>query len=258
VLLVKLGNEDHLEATTEELEKMKEFAKRFSLPKLMTVVRAFDHAAQHTSIGWQPGLQLELAAVRTIETEEEATNNSEKKTIASDTSRISTNNNETIKQHKAQIEASKNEKPDDKSENKKLAHVSREISEKKEPANIPNPINGDKGMDAIKNQWKEIRIAAKEISPETAALLNSSRSTEIKNGRLILGFSSPVLREKMEAGQNLENARKAIKQVSGVDIQIDCRVAGKEESNVPEGVEVDHDGMVGAALRLGGKITKED
>ena len=98
----------------------------------------------------------------------------------------------------------------------------------------------------------------KEISAETAALLNSCRSTDIKNGRLVLGFSGPVLRDKMETGQNLDNARKAIKKVTGVDIQIDCRVAGKEESAVPDGVEVDHDGMVGAALRLGGKITKEE
>jgi hypothetical protein len=119
-------------------------------------------------------------------------------------------------------------------------------------------VSGDGSTDSIKNQWKDIRIAAKEISPETAALLNSCRSTEIKNGRVVLGFSSSVLRDKMETGQNLDNARKAIKQVTGADLPIDCRVAGKEERAVPEGMNVDHEGMVGAALRLGGKITKEE
>jgi DNA polymerase III subunit gamma/tau len=258
VLLVKLGNEDHLEATTEELERLKEFAKRFTLPKLMIAVRAFDHAAQHTSIGWQPGLQLELAAVRTIETEDEATGSNENKTTLSNISKTSTSNYPQSKPHKPQIEVRKNDKPDEESAKEKQTHTSYETKEKKEPEGITTSIKSEDSITEIKNQWKEIRTTAKEISPETAALLNSSRSTEIKNGRLVLGFSSPVLRDKMEAGQNLENTRQAIKQVTGVEIQIDCRVAGKEESSVPEGVEVDHDGMVGAALRLGGKITKED
>ena len=126
------------------------------------------------------------------------------------------------------------------------------------PLAITQPANSGGSIGNLKSQWNEIRAAAKEISAETAALLNSCRSTDMKNGRLVLGFSGPVLRDKMEAGQNLDNARKAIKKVTGADIQIDCRVAGKEESAVPDGVEVDHDGMVGAALRLGGKITKEE
>jgi len=134
----------------------------------------------------------------------------------------------------------------------------RENTEKKESAEMPKPVSGDGSIAAIKSQWKEIRVAAKGISPETAALLNSCKSTDMKKGRLVLGFASVMLRDKMETGHNLENARQAIKQVTGADVLIDCRVAGKDESAIPEGVEVDHDGMVGAALRLGGKITKEE
>jgi hypothetical protein len=37
---------------------------------------------------------------------------------------------------------------------------------------------------------------------------------------------------------------------------IDCRVAGKEEPAIPDGIE--RDGMVGTALSLGGKITKKE
>ena len=73
VLMVKMGNTEQVEATSEELDKLKEFAKRFTSQKLFSAIRAFDHAAQHTSIGWQPGLQLELAAARTIEPEEAGT-----------------------------------------------------------------------------------------------------------------------------------------------------------------------------------------
>ena len=71
VLLVKLSSADQIEATKEELDKLNELAKRFSPQKLLAAIRAFDHAAQHASIGWQPGLQLELAALRSIDSEEE-------------------------------------------------------------------------------------------------------------------------------------------------------------------------------------------
>jgi hypothetical protein len=72
----------------------------------------------------------------------------------------------------------------------------------------------------------------------------------------VLGFSSELLRSKMENGHNQDNARQAIKQVTGIDIQIDCRVTGKEEQTIPDGI--DREGMVGTALSLGGKITKKE
>ncbi len=258
VLMVKMGNTEQVEATTEEMKKLKEFAKRFTSQKLFAAIRAFDHAAQHTSIGWQPGLQLELAAARTIEPDEagaESTNGAKP---------ASTAPVQPITQQKSALNHLV-----ERSAGKDIQHQTPINSKEKTipPSGSAEEKNGSQdevqpassgSIGNLKTQWNEIRAAAKEISAETAALLNSCRSTDIKNGRLVLGFSGPVLRDKMETGQNLDNARKAIKKVTGVDIQIDCRVAGKEESAVPDGVEVDHDGMVGAALRLGGKITKEE
>ena len=71
VLMVKMGNAGQMEATTEEAKKLKDFANRFDLQRLMAAIRFFDHAAQHTNVGWQPGLQLELALARSIESEDE-------------------------------------------------------------------------------------------------------------------------------------------------------------------------------------------
>ena len=113
-------------------------------------------------------------------------------------------------------------------------------------------------MGNINARWKEIRDSAKEISPETAALLNSCRSVTIKRGRLVLGFASQVLSSKMENGQNIKNARTAIRNVTGADLEIDCRTAGKEMDKIPEDMDIETDGMVGEALSLGGKITKKE
>ena len=85
--------------------------------------------------------------------------------------------------------------------------------------------------------------------------MNSCRSVSANKGRLVLSFATDFVRSKMENGKNQENAREAVRQVTGVDIDIDCRVAGQEETEFPEGI--DRDGMVGTALSLGGKITKK-
>ena len=258
VMMVKMGNAEQVEATTEESEKLKEFAKRFSLQKLLRAIRAFDHAAQHTSVGWQPGLQLELAAARTIEPEEEKVSRElETKPASITAAKPAMSHNPPVKRPQEQNAVRQDQKQVKEPVKEKPAQPPQESTEKKESVEMPKPASGN-DADAIKSQWKEIRAAAKEISPETAALLNSCRSTDMKNGKLVLGFSSTVLRDKMETGQNLDHARQAIKQVTSVDVQIDCRVAGKEDNSVPEGMEVDRDGMVGAALRLGGKITKEE
>jgi hypothetical protein len=62
----------------------------------------------------------------------------------------------------------------------------------------------------------------------------------------------------MENGHNTSSAKQAIKQVSGIDMEIDCEVAGKENTQLPADLDVDQDGMLGAALSLGGKMTKEE
>ncbi len=259
VLMVKMGNIEQVEASVEELEKLKEYAKRFNLQKLFTAIRAFDHAAQHTSIGWQPGLQLELAAARVIEPEDAGSGKAAEVTPAITAPMKLNSPQSTGQKHSLEQSASREmQHREPESVREKPIHLHEAIKEKNKPNDDNQAASSEGSIGNLKTRWNEIRAAAKEISAETAALLNSCRSTDVKNGRLVLGFSGPVLRDKMETGQNLDNARKAIKKVTGMDIQIDCRVAGKEESAVPEGVEVDHDGMVGAALRLGGKITKEE
>ncbi len=259
VLMVNMGNMQQVESTPEELDKLKDFAQRFAPQNLISAIREFDHASHIASIGWQPALLLELAAARFIEHEKTSTEGVKDITqpAVAPITKIS-QQNQTVKRAEEIpiVKEVKNQAPDVGKE--KPVNVSHDAQEMKEPFGDHGHTNADGSIGSLKSRWNEIRAAAKEFSAETAALLNSCRSMEMKNGRLVLGFSGSVLRDKMEAGQNLDNARKAIKKVTGADIQIDSRVAGKEESSVPEGVEVDHDGMVGAALRLGGKITKEE
>jgi DNA polymerase III subunit gamma/tau len=248
ILMVKMGNKDQLEIEDEKQGKLEKYANQFGMNKLLTAVKLFDRSSNSNNAGWQPGLQLELAVTQlacenTLSELSSIIENESTTQIQPGTSREDQINTRKSKPKLAEKESQikdetkfKDEKQESKIEKK--AQVSDE--------------------NTIQTRWKEIRAVAKSISPETSALLNSCKSTNILRGKLELGFLSPILQSKMENGQNIENAKQAIKKVCGVDIEIHCVVADKEKSPLPAEIEVDHDGMLGAALSLGGKISKED
>jgi len=251
VLMVKMGNMELLETALEERDRLEALAKRFKMSKLLDALQSFDRAAQYTSVGWQPGLQLELAVIRLTQNDDNKTKQG--KNNPTNVKRKSTRRKQIV-QKKPSSGYDKKEltqkKPDDPQE--KMA------KEKHENTSTPGETKNDKQSDAnaVQAQWKEIRAAAKLISPETGALLNSCKSISIRRGRLVLGFSSGILQSKMENGHNISSAKQAINQVSGMDIEIDCEVTGKEKTQLPADLDVDQDGMLGAALLLGGKMTK--
>jgi DNA polymerase-3 subunit gamma/tau len=255
LLMARMGNADQLEATPEEQQKMRAIAERFPLEKLLAAIQAFDHAAQQTSLGWQPSLQLELALTRLttqpaqsapeIVRDEHPSVPVQPKKTAQSKAAAETGKTAPPAQKKTQVEAPPKKSAEEKQKTPAV-----------EPETRPARPAAEGDLEQIKASWKEIRQAARKISPGTAALLNSCRSVSANKGRLVLSFATDFVRSKMESGSNRENARAAVRQVTGVDIDIDCRVAGQEESEFPEGI--DRDGMIGTALSLGGKITKKE
>ncbi len=63
VLLMKLGNADQVDATSEMRARMAEHAVAFDAPQLLEAIRLFNSAATDTRSSWHPGLALELAVV---------------------------------------------------------------------------------------------------------------------------------------------------------------------------------------------------
>jgi DNA polymerase-3 subunit gamma/tau len=261
VLMVKMGNADQVESTTEEAQKLKEFSNRFDLQRLLFAIRSFDQAAQHTNVGWQPGLQLELALARAIETKDEDQPAESKKKAE--------------KEHSLPVQS----KPVSRAASETPIKQSHPSTHKTEPAvqmkpetspkDISSPeksqedtpvlqSTGSGGAESIKEKWREIRYKAKEISPETGALLNSCRTMDVIKGKLVLGFTGELLCSKMENGRNLDHAREAVKAVTGADLPIECRVAGENDVSHTADPDVEKGGMVGAALSLGAKITKKE
>jgi DNA polymerase-3 subunit gamma/tau len=260
VLMFKMGNSDQVDATTDEARKLKVIANRFEMQRLLTAIRVFDQAAQHTSIGWQPGLQLELALARSIGSSDEvqAAVKGEETDSHPTRNAFKAHTNPAVpptksKHSKTATETSKTEA---QNQHKDTAEKVETVSDDLEPDINKRKPTAEAG--AIQEKWREIRYKAKEISPETGALLNSCRSVDIVKGKLVLYFTGELLCSKMENGNNIDNASEAVKAVTGADLSIECRVAGENGKGQAEDPDVEKDGMVGAALSLGAKITKKE
>ena len=114
------------------------------------------------------------------------------------------------------------------------------------------------GIQKLQENWNAIRAEVKKILPQTEALLHSYKSLQIKEGALVIGFSSEVLKSKMDTADNLALTQDAIQKVLGVKIQVQCTVVGNKSNTASTDSGIDADGIVGAALNLGGKLVHRE
>ncbi|MEZ0395349.1 MAG: DNA polymerase III subunit gamma/tau [Anaerolineales bacterium] len=113
----------------------------------------------------------------------------------------------------------------------------------------PSPGNTD--LAQVAKAWKQIRALIKPQSASLEGLLNSCTLLEIKDGTLVLGFSSDVLCSKADKPEQLELIRQAIAAVTGLRLSVRCVVSNVRQ---PRRGEVRADGMVAAALKAGGEV----
>ncbi len=111
------------------------------------------------------------------------------------------------------------------------------------------------GIDELIKSWKDVRAAIKPAHPAVEALLNSCKPVDVRGDQLLLGFQSETVRALMDKPENLEVTRKAIADVLGVALTVQCVVTNAKGKLPPN---ISQDGMVAAALNHGGKIVDMD
>jgi DNA polymerase-3 subunit gamma/tau len=243
LMLIRLDNKDQVDVTKELLDQMIQQAKAFELPRLLNTLRIFNTAASEVRSGWQPGLLLELAVAETMEEPAappapvHASHAVEKAALAAKPAPQTVAPVSKPAPATAPVEAPK-------------------AAPTKSAA--PAPTTGAISQTEIQQNWTKIRAEVKKINAKTEGLLNSCRAITVKDGNLVLGFASDLLKSKMETSENLEVTQKAVAQVVGVNIPIVCVVASGKLSIAATDEDVDGDGIVGAALNLGGKIVQKD
>ena len=223
---------------------MKNQAQMQETANLLEWIRLFNLAINDVRTSWQPSLALEVALVQAVE--------GNKMQVQFPRAAIQANPARVAKEDSL---TNQNQAQPIKEDISVPPTAGNEPVEKEIPPAIPNPgINIQK----IQENWNAIRVEVKKILPQTEALLHSYKSLQFKEGALVIGFSSEILKSKMETVENLAITRDAIQKVLGVVVRVQCVVVGNKSTNVSADMEIDADSIVGTALNLGGKLVHRE
>jgi DNA polymerase III subunit gamma/tau len=217
LMLVKMGNADKVNTTAEERIDMAKHAKGFETPEILRLIRLFNQSATQIRGSWQPSLSLEMAY----------------------------------------IEGHLGEKPASEQGNIKLATKEKDFTAVPvidSPIKINKNISGtdSKTEKELRTKWKEIVNLVKEQNPSTTGLLKESDRV-FQNGTLTFRFRSKMLKDKMEQPEHIDAIKSAIKNSLSSNIKVICELSSVSQESLPE--NVDQNGPVGTASRLGGKLT---
>jgi DNA polymerase-3 subunit gamma/tau len=239
LLLIKMGNEKLVEATSEIRSEMLTQSEEIQLARLLVGIRAFNRAAAERKTTWQTSLPLELAFIEAGETDGD--------------------NPETKTPPKAeQVHNTKTAKTKVVPETLKPEPRKGDRDLKSNPP--PGPIEGKLSFEIVVSRWREVLQAARGHDPRVQALLNSCRPLNLEGGLLIIGFGSDLLRDKMEKAHNLQIAINALEEVFGGKIGLRCILSeswkqGDTADNQPPPME--DGGMVSTAIReLGAHVVE--
>ena len=239
VLLIQMGNPSQVELTADVRSRAKAHAAGFSQADVLRMIKSFNEAASDQRGGWQPSLPLELALAGVLERPVEVPSTPGATAPAKTASDSKKGTPAQVKNTPMTLYQSADPRGEAASSPEKRAQESvREGT----PALTLKQIAG---------VWKQVCAAIKPHSTSLNALLNTARLLEVKDGLLVLGFQSELLRSKADTPEQMKITRAALVEALGVEVAVRC-VVSKAKQSAPPNVKAD--GMVAAALKAGGEI----
>ena len=230
VLLMKMDNADRIDVPENLIPTITSHSKKITMKELLDLIRVFNNAANDRGASWQPTLPLEMAFLEGLEV-------------------IKTQGTEPIKSERPQPKAKKDSpKPVEKTPQE------QKPSPKETP---PSKIEKDGQQPlTVLQQWRKILEGVREVNPVTQGILNSCKPLGIKDNQLVLSFQSDAIKEKIDGGDHIKVTEDAIEKVIGVRLPVLCVVGGKDQADLPDGV--DPDGLVAAVVwDLGGSYVSD-
>jgi len=249
ILLARNGNISLVDTTPEIRETIARHAQKLQTRHVLTAIERFNNAASDTRrSGWQPGLGFELALAETIESI--SAENSATKPVQQTADQPPVSTPRKVEEPAVEVKI-----------NNDVIKPTEEVFSKPQASGVTiektpeqPPVEGN-AFAIIANNWRKIGEAARKVNPATQALLNSCKPSSLKDGVLIIAFSIDLLKAKMEGNDHIENTRRAVQSVTGLDYPIRCIVSSVKPSGGMEKISAEKDGMVSAALRdLGGQV----
>ncbi len=228
VLLLKMGADAPPDLTPETLAAMQAYARSFDLPFLLGAIRAFNEAASSAGTAWQPSLGLELALAESLALE------------ASPAASAAPVPAPKRKMETAPRPASVQPTPPPAQSRVEAASpaASRAAAAAAPAAAV--------SLDEVRQVWAQVKNAVRRVDGSLNGLLNSATLLEVKDGVLMLGFASEVLREKAARPEKIQTTERFLREALGRPLRVACVVGRGTQHN-------GESSMVATALRYGGK-----
>lgn len=230
VLLMKMDNADRIDVPENLIPTITSHSKKITMKELLDLIRVFNNAANDRGASWQPTLPLEMAFLEGLEV---------------------------INKEGAVPRESGSPQPKvKKTSPKPVQKTSQEqVPSPKEPPPSKTEKDGQQPLTVLQ-QWRKILEGVREANPVTQGILNSCKPLGIKDNQLVLSFQSDAIKEKIDGGDHIKVTEDAIEKVIGVRLPVLCIVGGKDQADLPDGV--DPDGLVAAVVRdLGGSYVSD-
>jgi DNA polymerase-3 subunit gamma/tau len=230
ILLHQMGQADLVDAPVETRGDMGRLAGELPTSTVLAGLRSFGRAAGEARAGWQPSLGLELALMDTLQAGSPGA------------------------EHSAPPSAPRPSSTPAAPARRPSASPPTPPAPRKSGAPAAE---GSVTAKAIAENWEAILEAAYRLDSRTQALLKSGKLLGVRDGKVVIGFPTEILREKMEKGHSLTHARQAMEQVLGARAEVRCVLlshwSGEDGATSSEAMA--DDGMVATAVReLGGQV----
>lgn len=262
LMLIQLGNERSMDVTDEVRLVMGKQTQNISMFVLTELVKLFNNAANESRLAWQPSLALELAIAQSVQLFDVQTSQPVLSNV------IKESESKPAKQSKNKEESEKPKqaehviKDTEKSEVERVfENPTKEIKpDLHEVLTVSKETDGNEPFDInnVRESLTEVKNLIRNYRKNTEALLASARSFTMKNGVIIIGFQSPVLKERLEKGDHQEIIQRAFSHVLGSEVKVKAVVINAKSNLVDHEEEFEPDSLVSAALDLGGKIVDKE
>lgn len=255
LLLIRMGNEKQIEATKDVKARMRAHSEKVELAQLLDWIGNFNDAISDLRTTWQPSLALEVSFARCLNAVKQEVVSA--RPVREDVFAQVDDKVEAIAAIQAKP-ARIEEKQEGITSDEDQGSGEGKSEPKAEQAEV-SPGGGSITTQDILAEWSQIRSEVKLRRSQAEALLNSQRLVQIKNGVLLLGFPSEMLKSKMENPENIEITRRVIHNILHVDVPIECIVVTGRSGGVSTDTDdLDPDGLVKTAINLGGKLVHKD
>lgn len=236
LMLIQMGNGEQVEVPNDTRAQMVKHAGALSTADVLRMMRVFNAAAVDTRSGWAPSLGLELAFAEVLEQP------------APSAPALKTNPPASTPAKPPAAARTPSAAASSATE-KKTESGSTGTPDQAAAASLPS--SSGIGLEAVSKAWRQISGIVKQKDPNVAALLNSGKLVEIKEGVLLIGFASEILQSKFNRPECLDLAQAAIREALDVELPVQAVLAGGKGALPPN---VKPDGMVATAIQNGGEI----